>query len=116
MPMNCAIKPRLPLYCTVAITTDMRINTTIRSRMHKSCVLSFMSFIKAPFIKSRVRVEAEAITREERVDIEADKTSIITTPIRTGDRPESMEGIMESKPLSLTCAPVVNSLPKPPRK
>ena len=48
------------------------------------------------FKKSRVRVELEASTREDRVDMEADSTRITTMAMSTSGSPESMVGMMES--------------------
>ena len=57
---------------------------------------------------------------DERVDIEAERTSTITTPIKTGERVSSILGMIESKPPSgipsVTLSLSVKSLPKPPRK
>ena len=41
-----------------------------------------------PFKKSIVRVELEAITRDDKVDMEAERTRITTNPIRAGERLE----------------------------
>ena len=57
---------------------------------------SLMSLMMLSFKKSRVRVELEASTREDRVDIEADSTRITTTAMSRSGRPESMVGMMES--------------------
>ena len=69
-------------------------------------------------MKSRVKVELEVITREERVDIDAESTSTTTTPMSTGESPESMVGMMASKFPAARIASVEGkiSLPKPPRK
>ena len=45
-----------------------------------------------------VKVEEEARTSEERVDIEAERTRITTSPIKRGERSLSIVGIMLSKP------------------
>ena len=53
---------------------------------------------KTPPRKSSVKVEDEVMTSEESVDMEADKTRIITTPIsRSGRLPASISGTMLSK-------------------
>ena len=49
-------------------------------------------------MKSSVRVELEASTRDERVDMEAERTRMTTMAMRMAGRPESMVGITESKP------------------
>ncbi len=43
-----------------------------------------------------VSVEPDAMTREERVDMDAERTRITTSPIRIGDKFSSMAGITES--------------------
>ena len=68
-----------------------------------------------------MRVELEVSTRELRVDMEADSTRITTTAMSRSGRPESMVGMMESKPPTmlpsgLYCISPANSRPKPPRK
>ena len=47
-------------------------------------------------MKSMVRVELEVITRDERVDIEAERTSITTSPISAGLKFLSIAGIIAS--------------------
>ena len=47
-----------------------------------------------------VSVELDAITREDSVDMEADRTRITTSAIRIGDRLDSMVGMTESKPFA----------------
>ena len=63
-----------------------------------------------------VSVELEAITSEESVDMEADSTRITTRAISSGDRPDSMAGIMASYPSVATSTLSENRRPKPPRK
>ena len=53
-------------------------------------------------MKSRVMVEEEASTREERVDMEADSTSTMTMPRMREGRVDSMRGITASKPSAAT--------------
>ena len=55
-----------------------------------------MFFTRLPLIKSRVRVELEVSTREERVDMDADSTSMTTIPISRSGSPDSMPGMMVS--------------------
>ena len=95
-PMSWAMKVTLEWYCTRAMTTEMAMNTTIRQRMMNTWRFSLMSLMMLSFKKSRVRVELEASTREDRVDIEADSTRITTTAMSRSGRPESMVGMMES--------------------
>lgn len=63
-----------------------------------------------------VKVELEAITSDESVDMEADSTKMTTSAINSGDSPDSIVGIMESNPLAATSIWSENNLPKPPRK
>ena len=58
----------------------------------------------------------EAITREDRVDMEADSTRITTREISRGESPDNIMGIMESYPSATTFTWSENNLPKPPRK
>ena len=55
-----------------------------------------MFFMILPFMKSSVKVELEASTREDRVDMEAESTRITTTAMSAAGRPESMAGITAS--------------------
>ncbi len=70
MPISWAMKVTLERYCTMAMTTEMAMKMTMSTRMMSTWVFSFMSFTKLSFRKSRVRVELEASTREDRVDME----------------------------------------------
>ena len=69
---------------------------TINTRIMKSCFFSSISFITWPLSKSRVKVELDARTSDERVDIEADNTRMTTTPINMSGRFESITGITAS--------------------
>lgn len=80
----------------MAMTTEMAMKMTMSTRMMSTWVFSFISFTKLSFKKSRVRVELEASTREDRVDMEADSTRITTMAMSTSGSPESMVGMMES--------------------
>ena len=80
----------------MAIITEMMIKTATRIRMISSCFFSCRSLITVPLIKSRVSVELDASTRDDRVDMDADNTSTTTTAMRKGERSESMVGMMES--------------------
>ena len=64
--------------------------------MMSTCVFSFIFLKKHPFKKSSVSVEEDVMTREERVDMDAESTRITTRAIRTGPRLESMVGMMAS--------------------
>ena len=71
--------------------------------------------------RSSVMVEDEVSTREDRVDMEAESTRMMTMAISTSGRLDSMAGTMESytmAPLALywMAGSPANSRPKPPRK
>ena len=81
-----------------ASTTDSATKKMQSSRIQRSWTLWVMSFMKTPLRKSRVKVEEEVMTREERVDIDAERTRIMTTPIsRSGREEASIWGTMLSK-------------------
>ena len=95
------------------------MNTTIRQRIMLNCFLSLIDLMILPLKKSRVSVDAEAITSEERVDMDAANTRTITTPIMTSENHERMVGIIESKmtaPLALRSITPEYRRPKLPRK
>ena len=96
MPISCAMKVTLELYWISAKITEIRINTTISKRIMSSCFFSLSFFTIVPFMKSSVKVELDAKTKEDKVDIDADSTSTTTTAISNGDRSDSMAGIMGS--------------------
>ncbi len=96
MPMSCAMKVTLLLYCTSAITTDIKMNTTIKILSTKSCVFSLIFLQMLPLMKSSVNVEPDAKTKDDSVDMDADSTKTTTTPIKISGSPSSMTGIMES--------------------
>ena len=79
-------------------------------------------FSKTGRITSKVRVEDEVNTNEDRVDMEADSTRTMIRATITGARSESMVGTTLSNKtlLPLICPPsfiwLKYSLPKPPRK
>ncbi len=104
------------LYCCIAITEEMIINTTTSERIVRSWPFSLNFFIIFPLKKSSVSVDDEARTNAESVDIEADRTRMTVMPISMGDRFDSMLGIIESKPFAATASAVVCILPKAPRK
>ena len=55
-----------------------------------------MFLAKLSLIKSKVKVDAETITSDDRVDIDADKTKITTKAIIPSDKPLNIVGIIES--------------------
>ena len=79
-----------------------------------TCFFSSIFLMMLPLSRSMVRVEEEAITSEDRVDMDADSTRMTTTAIRRGGSPDSICGMIASKPSLATSTS--NSLPKPPRK
>ena len=65
---------------------------------------------------SYAQIMADAITSDESVDIDADKTRITTSAISIGLNPESIVGIIESYPLAATSISSEKRRPNPPRK
>ena len=90
--------------------------------MVSSCRFSSIFFTTWPLSRSRVTVEEEVSTREDRVDMEAESTRMMTMAMRMSGRLESMAGITASKPptglpvAGFTPTTSENSRPKPPRK
>ncbi len=74
------------------------MNTTIKILINKTCLASDIFLTKFSFTKSIVSVELDAITKLDKVDIDADKTKITTSAIIPAESPESIVGIIESKP------------------
>ena len=72
------------------------MNTTINTRIKKTCRASLISLKKAPLIKSIVNVELDAITSDDKVDIDADKTKITTKAIIPSESPDNIVGTIES--------------------
>ena len=95
-PISCAMNVTELLYCIRAITALMAMNTTINTRMQRTCFFSLIFLMKLSFKKSMVSVEADVITSDDRVLILAESTKITTRPIRTGERVESISGTMAS--------------------
>ena len=100
----------------MAITAEITMKTAIRIRITLSCCPSFISFFMAGLMKSSVSVEEEVSTREESVDMEADRTRITTSAIRMAGRLDSIVGMMESNPPLARSILSENRRPKPPRK
>ena len=90
------MKVMLLLCCTMAMTTEMAMNTTMRPRMVSTCFFSSISLTTLSLRRSSVRVELEAMTRLESVDMEAESTRMTTMPIRSGERFSSIAGMMAS--------------------
>ena len=109
------------LYCTSARMAEMAMNTTMRTRMQSTWLLSLIFFTTVPRMKSIVSVEDDVITSDERVLIEADSTSTTTRAMSMGESPSSIFGIIASKPpagtpLSPTFSTSEKRRPNPPRK
>ena len=77
---------------------EMAMKTTMSTRMISTCRSSLIFLKKMSRIKSMVSVELDAMTREERVDMEADNTRITVRAIRAGLKFSSIVGMMESYP------------------
>ena len=75
---------------------EIAMKTTTSTRINRSCVFSFISLMKLSFKKSMVKVELDAITREESVDMDAESTRITTNAIRPGPKFCNMVGMTES--------------------
>ena len=120
-PIAWAMKATLEFFWIMASTAEIMINTTIRARMIVSCFFSSICLTIRPLSRSRVMVEEEVSTREDRVGMEAESTRMMTTAIRKGERLDSMVGMMLSYPSAGTPAALTGiwlekSRPKPPRK
>ena len=95
------------------------MKNTISTRMSKRSRFSFKFLRTLAFKKSSVSVEREVNTKEDSVDMEAERTRTITTPIKISGREESMKGMMPSyitPPCSLYKTGLSNNRPDPPRK
>jgi hypothetical protein len=73
-----------------------------------------------PFKKSNVKVDDDAMTKDERVLMDAAKTNMIIIPTITSGKFESMAGIIESKTMPLAPVTILSEFaynrPKLPRK
>ena len=95
-PMSWAMKLMECLYWTMAMIMEITTKTTMKQRMMNTASLSSIFLMMLPRSRSMVRVEEDAMTREDRVDMEADRTRTTTTAMRISGRPESMVGMIES--------------------
>ena len=84
--------------------------------MQSTCFFCVMSLTIVPRMKSMVSVELDVITREESVDIDAERTRITVRAISPGPRLESIAGIIASKPSFATSTLSPKRRPNPPRK
>ena len=78
----------------------MKITTKIL--IDKSCFFSSIFLTILSFKKSIVSVDDEAITSEESVDIDAERTRITTSAISGAESSLSIVGMIESNPFALT--------------
>ena len=72
------------------------MNTTINILIIKTCFFSLIFLTTLSLIKSSVKVELEAITSDESVDIEAESTNMITIAISISGKFSSIAGIIAS--------------------
>ena len=79
-----------------AITTEITIKKTIKTRIIRRVFFSSSFLQTVSFNTSRVRVELEVKTSEERVDIDAERTKTTTIPIKISGRVASICGTIES--------------------
>ena len=100
MPIICAMKLTELLYWINASTADIAMNMTIKTRIKKTCFASDMSFAKLSLMRSIANVELDAITNDDSVDIDADNTKMTIMAIIPADNPDSIVGMIESKPLA----------------
>ena len=98
----------------MAMTADTATNMTSMTLMISICFFSSILGAMTGFIKSIVSVELDVRTRDESVDIDAESTSMTTSPIRAAGSFSSRCGMIASNPSVATSVPV--SLPNPPRK
>lgn len=69
--MSWAMKLMENLYWTMAMTMEMITKTTMKQRMTNTASKSVIFLTMFPRRRSMVRVEEEAMTREDKVDMEA---------------------------------------------
>ena len=107
----------------IAIATEMTMKKITNARSHQSCCFSVIFFMTVPFRKSRVIVELDVRTSDDRVDIEALIIRTIRTPISISGRLESSCGMTWSYIMAIVPSGLVLetsdtsiSLAKPPRK
>lgn len=71
------------------------MNTRTKARIIIRVLFSFF-FFESGTMKSSVSVELEVRTSDESVDIEAERTRISVIPMMSGERFESIVGIISS--------------------
>ena len=85
------------LYWMIAMTAEIRMNTAMKILIiGRFLFSSFLLPMKTGSMKSSVRVELDASTSDDRVDIDAERTSTRAIPKITGERFASIAGIMAS--------------------
>jgi len=68
----------------------------MKIRMINTCFFSVISFTIVPRIISSVSVEEDASTSDDNVDMDAERTKITTTAIKSGDSFSIIAGIIAS--------------------
>ena len=101
IPMSWAMKVTELLAWMMASTEEMMMKKSTSRRMQSSCLrssrcLSLRALANAGSMISSVKVDPEVSTSEDRVDMEAESTRMMTTPIIRSGREASMEGTMLS--------------------
>ena len=64
------------------MNTLINMKNTNKILMINNCFLSSIFLITCPFNKSNVKVELDVRTKEDNVDIDAERTNTITIPIK----------------------------------
>ena len=85
--------------CTIASTLDTMMKNNTSRRMLSSCVDSFIVLpprATAGEMMSSVSVEPDVSTSDDNVDMDAESTRMMTTPIITSGSEASMEGMILS--------------------
>ena len=102
----------------MAIRADSTMKNAMKARMTIIFFFSLIPFFVIGEIKSSVMVEDDVRTREDSVDMDADRTSTSTTAMSISGRFESMVGMtLSNPPTGFPSGPGVrNALAKPPRK
>ena len=96
-PIICAMKV-MPGFASLmmAMAAETAMKKTIKPCIIPTTVFSSGSFFILGMITSRVSVELEVSTSEDRVDMEAESTSTITIAMMTSGSVDSMVGMMVS--------------------
>jgi len=94
--MSCAMKVTEDLTCTTAMTEETAMKNSTKPRTQEIVCFSCICLRRAGAMTSNVREEPEVNTKEDRVDMDAERTRMTTMPIRISDSPESICGTMLS--------------------